>query len=261
MKLKILTWNISYGYGLDSEGTRFYEQRPPEHFESALNSMSDVIQQQGVDIALLQEVDFDSARSHHVNQLAYLARRSGLFYRNELVSWDFPYVPYPGLNPKNQFGKVVSGGGIISRFPIETVLHEKLPKPKENSKLYNLFYLYRYLQIVKIQNLNFMNLHLEAFSMENRELHLVKMQDRLADFDITVAGGDFNGHVSLLPQFETGWTAFPSPTPTFPSNEPVETLDAFVTKNKLAVRASQIQVLNTGTTSDHFPLFIELDVE
>ena len=279
MKLKILTWNISYGYGLGSEGTTGYTQRPVAHFESALESMSEFLRQQKIDIALLQEVDFNSSRSHHLNQLDTLARQSGLLYRDELISWNSPYVPYPGLSPKNHFKKVVSGGGILSRFPIERVLHELLPKPKENSNLYNFFYLNRYLQIVKIKNLTLMNLHLEAFSKENRELHLVKAQGRLADYQIDIAGGDFNGPVNLLSQFKEGWAEHPAPNPTFPSDHPTETLDAFILKKNLRevtpsalnsnvnsnmsspkINSAKIRVLETGLISDHYSLLLELEV-
>ena len=140
---------MSYGYGLGSEGVGYFT-RPVTHFDNALQAMSALMRKEEVDIVLLQEVDFDAKRSHHQNQLAELSRRTGLGFQHALVSWDAFYVPFPGLNPKNQFGKIKSGGGILSRFPIIPIQSDLLPKPIENGKLYNFFYLNRYLQMVEI---------------------------------------------------------------------------------------------------------------
>ena len=256
MKLKILTWNISYGYGLGSEGTADYQPLPASHFESSLAAMSELIHNLQVDIVLLQEVDFDSKRSHHVQQLDQLARTSGLLYRHECESWNAFYVPYPGLKPNRQFGQVKSGGGILSRFPIQPILTELLPKPRENSKLYNFFYLHRYLQIVEIQGVRICNLHLEAFSTDNRELHLVKLQNRLLDYEVDLAGGDFNGAIILSDEIQKGWKAEPTPEPTFPSNDPKEYLDGFIVK-KGRFKDYRLTRLISGSASDHFPLLFE----
>ena len=267
MKLKVLTWNISYAYGLGSEGTAQYEPKDKVHFELTLNSMADFIRNTEIDIVLLQEVDFDSRRSHHIHQLDWLARKTGLLYRSEIVSWKHAYVPYPGLKLSRQFGPIVSGGGILSRFPIQPLLQEMLPKPKENSFLYNFFYLSRYLQLVSVQlrkndpsaTLNLMNLHLEAFSKENRELHLVKMQSRLVDYGVDLTAGDFNGLVSLLDQFAENFVALPAPEPTYPSPNPDQILDGFVLK-KNRFSDFTIKTLDSGTLSDHFPVLMEMTI-
>ena len=248
---------MSYGYGLGSEGVG-YKTLPLSHFESALDSMSEMIQNVGADIVLLQEVDFYAKRSHYQDQLAELSRKTGLIYHQELVSWDAPYVPYPSLNPKNQFGRVKSGGGILSRFPIKSIQSDLLPKPKENGKLYNFFYLNRYLQMVEIEGYRICNLHLEAFSMDNRELHLVKLQNRLVDFNLDIAAGDFNGTATLLDSVKDQWTAYFAPEPTFPSPNPDQTLDGFILKNQ-RFKKIEVKTLNSGTVSDHFPVLLEVE--
>ena len=259
MRLKILTWNLSFAYGNGSEGIG-YIQRPELHFRDSLMAMSELIQEVGADVALLQEVDFKCKRSHYQNQLSELARMSGLLYHHEVVSWDHPYVPYPGLNPKNHFGPIRSGGGILSRFPIHSVYTELLPKPRENLKLYNFFYLNRYLEIVQTMGLKFCNLHLEAFSQDNRELHLVKLQDRLIDYQIDIAGGDFNGDPKLNEGTEGNWEIHFAPEPTFPTPNPDRTLDGFIVKKK---RFSSVKVstLNSGIVSDHFPVLLEVEID
>ena len=267
MKLRLLTWNISYAYGLGSEGTPDYHQRDKVHFDLTLNSMAEFIRNTEIDIALLQEVDFDCKRSHHVHQLDWLARKTGLLYRSQIVSWNSLYVPYPGLNPLRQFGKTVSGGGVLSRYPLQIILEEDLPKPRENSAIYNFFYLHRYLQVLSVQlkendpnaNLTLMNLHLEAFSEDNRELHLEKAQNRVTDYGVDLTGGDFNGSIQLEPEFLERNMAIPSPLPTFPSQDPQQTIDGFILK-KNRFKVVKIERLDTGSLSDHFPVLLEVEI-
>lgn len=255
--MKILTWNISYGYGLGSEGaSKAYEPKARFQYESALLSLSQFIQNVNPDIVLLQEVDFDSKRSHHQNQLEFLARSTGLIYYAELISWNVPYLPYPGLNPKRHFGKVVSGGGILSRKPIRTIQKDLLPKPREFHPIYRKLYLHRYLQIVETFDLKICNLHLEAFSEDNRDLHLIKLQNRLIDYDIDIAGGDFNGNISLTADTEKTWEGQSGSAPTFPADHPDQTLDGFVFKRE-RFKAVSAKTLDSGTVSDHLPVLFE----
>lgn len=265
--LRFLTWNLSWAYGLGSEGAPVngqpYRTKSRDHFEDVLKAMGDLIGRLRIDVAFLQEVDFNASRSHHLNQLDYLSRRSGLLYRNSAVSWNAPYVPYPGFNPLHHFGQVRSGGAILSRHPLSLVNLDLLPKPRENPQVYNFFYLHRYLQACQIrfddreEPLSLMNLHLEAFSKENRELHLLRLSERLADYRIDVAGGDFNGPATLTKGALRDWEPLPPTGPTFPSNRPTETLDGFIVR-RAGWTVSPIEVLDAGDLSDHRPLLVEV---
>jgi endonuclease/exonuclease/phosphatase family metal-dependent hydrolase len=253
--MKILTWNISYGYGLGSEGSSAahpYQPKDRSHYESALRSIAGFIETIDPDIALLQEVDFNSHRSHGENQLEILARSTGLSHHQAIVSWNIPYVPYPGANPLHHFGRVVSGGGILSRRPIRVLREDLLPQPHEYNAVYRMLYLHRYLQVAETFDLKVCNLHLEAFSSDNRELHMVELQDRLIADDIDVAGGDFNGEFSLRPEREKQWAACPCAQPTFPSDRPSRKLDGFIVK-KSRFSDRRVETLNSGVVSDHFP--------
>jgi endonuclease/exonuclease/phosphatase family metal-dependent hydrolase len=253
--MKILTWNISFGYGLGSEGssaTHPYQPKDRPHYESALRSIAGFIQTIDPDIALLQEVDFGSHRSHNQNQLEVLAGSTGLAHHRSIVSWHVPYLPYPGLNPRHHFGKTVSGGAILSKKPIRVIQDDLLPQPREFNPLYKMLYLHRYLQIVETFDLNVCNLHLEAFSNDNRELHLSELQERLVDHDIDVAGGDFNGEFSLKRASEERWMSCPCSRATFPSDQPTRKLDGFIVK-KGRFSTIRVETLNSGIVSDHFP--------
>ncbi|MBU6153789.1 MAG: endonuclease/exonuclease/phosphatase family protein [Bdellovibrionales bacterium] len=259
MAIKIMTWNLSYAYGPGSEGGERYRQKSAAHFESTLNAMGDTIKKIDPDIVLLQEVDFRSKRSHFQNQLDFLARRSGLLYRSKVITWDRLYVPYPGLNPAHHFGPILSGGGILSKTPIHPIQNDFLAKPRENSRIYNYFYLSRFLQIAEILGLRICNLHLEAFSKDNRDLHLVRLQDRLQEYDLDLAAGDFNGGAFLGEDLQDTWQSLVPGRGTFPSEAPLQPLDQFILKN-LRFDSIRLEVPDTGTLSDHLPVLLTAEI-
>jgi endonuclease/exonuclease/phosphatase family metal-dependent hydrolase len=252
-KLRVLTWNLSFGYGLGSDGTAEYgepyQPKSRHHFEFVLNSMGDYLHRLEIDLALFQEVDFNAARSYH---------------------WNHPYVPYPGLNPKQHFRSVVSGGAILSRYPIRKLNHDLLAKPREKGRVYNSFYPARYLQMAEIQvpglevPLKIMNCHLEAFSETNRELHWLRLSERLPDFNVDLVGGDFNGPIQLDSKVQDQWAAIPLEGKSFPSHRPDRLLDGFIIRKNLEAEQNlklvNAKILDSGAMSDHRPIFLEFEL-
>jgi len=289
-KLTVLTWNISYAYGIGSSG-RGYIPHSPKEFQERLARIGRVIRDSNADIVFLQEVDFNSHRSHHVNQLKELSQMTGLNFVAPAVSWQANYIPYPLWPIPHHFGKVYSGGAVLSRYPIlnnQVVLH---PKPASNSWLRNMFYLFRYSQQVQIQigskNVIVLNNHLESYDKKNRifqgaELaRLVELID--SSHYLIIFGGDMNtipleasvrrgfaddekGNFSDDTTMEIicdihGFKEVVSPQSylrnepayfTYPSDAPNRRLDyIFVPDNMKIVEAG---VLKTGITSDHLPI-------
>jgi endonuclease/exonuclease/phosphatase family metal-dependent hydrolase len=105
-----------------------------------------------------------------------------------------------------------------------------------------------------------LNLHLEAFSEENRELHLHRLNERILELKPDVCGGDFNGTIGLRESLTGEFLATPAPAPTFPAPAPLSVLDGFILK-KDRVRSHRLQVPDTGTFSDHFPVLLELEIQ
>ena len=194
--LRILSWNIAYAYGMNSEGTAGYVPYQADKYLLHIEHMAESIRASEADVVLMQEVDFNSARSHHLDQLKMLAEKTGLKYWAMAQSWRTNYVPFPSWPFSRHFGGMSSGGAVLSRWPIKKNEVELLPKPASKAWWYNLFYLYRYFQTVEIQvgdrTVKLMNLHLEAFDTEakvEQAKHLVKrVNEEKPDF----VGGDFN---------------------------------------------------------------------
>lgn len=193
-KVNILSWNIAWGYGIGSEGSH-YIPKNRESFVQALDSMAQTIKGANADIVFLQEVDFSSSKSHGIDQLDYLAKKLGM-NRAYAVSWDLNYLPFPYWPFKNHFGKVCSGGGILSRFPIESNKVLLWDKPKANAWWYNIFYLFRYSQVAKVeingQSYELVNSHLEAFDKVNRAKQAQKAIELISKDSTLVFGGDLN---------------------------------------------------------------------
>mgnify|MGYP000381981766 CR=1 FL=1 len=109
--------------------------------------------------------------------------------------------------------------------------------------------------------LTLLNLHLEAFSQDNRELHLIKLKDRLLDYSVDIAGGDFNGNLALSESlFTQEWKCITPAEPTFSSQHPTEILDGFIVKNS-RIQVLKHEVMNTGLTSDHFAVLMEIEIK
>lgn len=179
--LRVVVWNLSWAYGWGSEGSG--SAKPAEHFEQTLEKMGAVLRKVSPDLILMQEVDLGASRSFDTNQAEALARAVGLPWMAEAVSWEANYLPFPYWPPKDHFGRVRSGGAILSRFPITKNVIELYPKPEENSFVYNMGYLFRYLQHAEIelrgQSVPIFNAHLDAFSSKNRQAHAGHISRRL----------------------------------------------------------------------------------
>ena len=288
--LSIVSWNIAWGYGWGSEGSGAPRSR--DHFEQRLTEIASVLKKIDADIVLLQEVDFDSTRSHGIDQARYLALKTGYPFIVRAESWRANWVPFPYWPIRNHFGRMHSGGAILSHYPLtnaEAVLFEK---PAKNPFWYNLFYLFRYAQTARVvlpgRTVNLINTHLEAFDRPNREgqaERLVQIALIALKEGSLIIGGDFN---SVPPEatIQGGYEdepesrhdgdrtivtvraidglsdSLPSKTYlenesaffTFPAHAPNRKLDfVFGSDDLRVVEARTIQ--EAGDASDHLPIF------
>lgn len=287
--LRVMSWNLAWAYGLGSEGSG-YKPMPEDFIKAKLDSMAQVLLDNTIDILIVQEIDFASARSHYINQADYLAKKSGLINVAPVVSWEAHYIPFPYWPPKRHFGEMKSGGALLSRYPIRFHTYRLHELPQSNAWWYNLFYLFRYSQFVNIgsDSLNFTisNNHLEAFDKANRENQaqiLVKDIQAFKD-DLLLFGGDLNtvpNESAVKYNFDdyteddyrndrtleilSGLTDSQEPKSsdtdisvyfTFPGNHPNRKLDyLFVNKR---FKSTEVKVIDTGGLSDHRPLLITI---
>ncbi|MBI4820630.1 MAG: endonuclease/exonuclease/phosphatase family protein [Deltaproteobacteria bacterium] len=196
-ELTVVTWNIAWGFGWGSEGRQKQAPKSAERLIRTLTEMGSTLANVGADLALLQEVDFASARSHDLDEAEIIAKSSGLRYVAPIVTWRSNFVPYPSWRPSNWWGHIVSGGAILSRHPMTSAFGELLPKPKNQPFWYRPFYPFRFMSCASVElpgrALRVVNVHLEAFDAENRMDQARRIAARLRSLDsVTLLGGDFN---------------------------------------------------------------------
>ena len=292
VQLRGMVWNIHYGYG--GETDHFAKHQKIE-VDGTLEAIAELIKAADVDFVLLQEVDRSADRSYGDDQLRILAERADFPYYAFVTTWNARYIPFPFAEPSRWLGRMHSGQGVLSRFPIRSNRRVLLPQPEENPFWYNWFYLNRAVQIVELEvpdekPIQLFNVHLEAFSNRNRmqQANVLKdlvWKDARQDDRILVAG-DFNSTAPEAPQksnfsdepetdfskdntIQTVRSGMPTidllsrfklrdRVFTFPAHAPNRQLDHLFAGRAWSQSYGWVQTPENGALSDHLPLRVVL---
>lgn len=199
--LIVCSYNLGYLSGMTNNMPIESEKKLyDDNLDRAIGFLSSV----DADLLALQEVDFHSDRSYHVDQLDFLAKSLKYTQGYRSVNWDKKYLPFPYWPIRRHFGNIVSGQAIVSKYELKNPETIILTKPVDASFFYNEFYLDRLVQLVdcKIGGrvIRVMNVHLEAFHIGTRveQAKVVKeLFDQYSDMPIILLG-DFNS----TPEYE-----------------------------------------------------------
>ena len=278
----IMTYNIGYLSGLNNNLPFLTSQNT---VISNLTKAINIISTLNPDFIGFQEIDFCSKRSHFTNQFDSIAKDAGFRMGAMAVNWDKRYVPFPYWPPSVHFGRILSGQAILSKYDIKENMVVKLPKPASNAFYYNAFYLDRLIQSATIylpanRIIRIINVHLEAFDQETRELQsglLVKYLMDLPDDLNYLLIGDFNSRppyngvnlnneetirnllaIGLVPAVdEKTYNSNPEQYLTFNSRNPVEKID-YIFYNPEKIRKIDTYVVkDMGDISDHLPVIMK----
>ena len=198
----IATYNLGFGaYNRDFSffmdggkyGTAVSEEVVREDIAGALGE----IQALAPDFCLFQEVDINSTRSYHVDQLALLEQGLGDMARVSAVNYDSAFLFYPLYQPH---GKSLACQATFSRFPIETALRVSLPIEEGFMKFLDLDRCFSIAR-VPVENgktLSLVNLHLTAYSSDGsivrEQLEKLNrfLREEYQEGNYVICGGDFN---------------------------------------------------------------------
>lgn len=224
-------WNIGYS-GLDKytdffmDGGQMVHPISRENVENALDGIVEELSRQDADIYFLQEVDEDSTRSFHINQVDMINNALG---GNSTFAYNYKveYVPFP-LPP---LGQMASGIYTNTDFTISSSYRYQQPIPfKWPVRLANLKRAFNasYMEIEgSDKSLVTVNVHLDAYDSDNDGKVAQTMQ--LMDFiqseydkgNYVILAGDLNqdlrdGEYQVSP--EGVWEAQPFAKELIPEN-------------------------------------------
>lgn len=239
--LRVAVCNLQTGIGT----TRGYWQylltgwkyRLP-HDSQPIERAAAFLREEGIDIALLTEIEGGSRRSCWVDQVDLLAQRSRL---NERLFF-----------PTRIVGRRVNqGNGIVSRLPLRFGFNRALPGHGEPRFLSE--------AEVRVADAN-VRLFVTHLSLEHtlRTSQIHRIASVLAETrEPTLLGGDFNiSEDAELSLIEEGHLAKALSMLTFPSWRPTRALDHLFLSQHFEVR--EVYAYDRTIFSDHLPLVVTL---
>ncbi len=200
--LTLVTYNIGFGaysddYSFFMDGgqhSRAYSDKDVlQNTHGALNAIT----QADPDLVLLQEVDRNGDRSHHVDQTAILAEGLAGYDRIFGQNYDSPYFFYPFTQP---IGANLSGIMTFSRYNITAAHRRSLPIEESLYKYIDLdrCYTVSVIPTESGKDLVLYNVHLSAYTSDGTisddQLKMLSadMQAQYEKGNYVVAAGDFN---------------------------------------------------------------------
>ncbi len=204
-QISLLTWNIGYG-ALDErqdcywDGGKGVDGESKEIVQENVDAYKAKVKEINPDIFFTQEVDIDSKRSYHIDELASLRETFDEEHYDSSLALSFKagVVPLPLYN---MTGKVEAGIATFSKYQMTSSTRIQLPIPF--SWPMKLFNLKRCLLVNRMpiegsdKELVVINLHLEAYDDgEGKAKQLAMLMDTMkAEYEkgnYVIAGGDFN---------------------------------------------------------------------
>ncbi len=200
--LTVTTYNIGYGALGDNadffmDGGKGVKTADAERVYNNMETIVSAMKTLKPDFAFFQEVDENSMRSNHINEVAYLEMAFPDYEKAFAYNYRAFFIPYP-IPP---IGRVNSGILSMSGYEIEDAERIQLPCPfKGIERLGNLkrCLLVSHLPIEGSDHeLTLINLHLEAYDDgEGKAAQTAMLKDVLMEEyekgNYVIAGGDFN---------------------------------------------------------------------
>ena len=200
--ITVVTWNVGYGALGDNadffmDGGTMVQSADEARLEQNLSGILATIGEMDPDVLFLQEIDRDSTRSLHVDEVERFREALAGYVSAFAENFRVAYLPYP-VPP---MGKVDAGIATFSSFPVLSAERIQLPVPF--SWPVRMVNLKRCLLVTRLpvegtdRQLVLVNLHLEAYDDGEGKTAQTRM---LAEFleseaeagNWVIAGGDFN---------------------------------------------------------------------
>lgn len=269
--LRVGCYNIAHGRGGRYGATNWEGGNKAEKIER-LRQIAHLLNSYRLDIVALNEVDFSSIWSGHIDQARIIAEEVG-----------YPYiVEQRNLNMAISFVSIRFGNAILSEYPISGTTFLDYPNPSELIELFSGGYKEGVAAVVDLPDdsqIQIVAVHLEVGSETIRVASarmILDLQQQsviptivLGDFNTAARGypgfhedADGNNAIDLLvasPQLTTIPQGLPLDPKhlTFPSEKPDRVIDWIFVSPPWQIREKQVL---SSDLSDHLPVIAELTV-
>ncbi len=196
-------WNVGFGAYTDQfsffmDGGIYSRSFSYEETVANMEKIIDYLKSCKSDFYLIQEVDFNSTRSHKVDEVTMINDAFNQKYQSTFcMNYDSPYLFFPVMSP---IGSSHSGMITLSDTTITDSLRRSLPIQTNYAKLLDLDRAYSVNRIPCSDGheLVLINLHLSAYTtddsiIKNQLTLLVStIEEEYEKGNYVIAGGDFN---------------------------------------------------------------------
>jgi len=303
-ELKIVSYNIGFcaytqDFSFFMDGGEMSRAKSKESVNEVLDGIDTLLKKEDAEIVLLQEVDEDADRSHHVDERAFLTKSATDYDCVFATNFDSAYLFYPFNKPH---GKSLSGLLTLSKFDIYESTRRSLPVETSVMKIVDLDRCYSVsrLKTQSDKELILYTVHLSAYTSDGtiatEQLKMLTddMEAEYSKGNYIICGGDFNkdllqnsGEIFGVSGEEYTWAqAFPTQTlegtglslvAPFNKENPVATcrntdeaykeegqfnvtLDGFIVSDNISV--SHSDVIDTKFMySDHDPVYMNFTLK
>ena len=197
-----LTYNIGFGaytpdFTFFMDGGESSWAKSKESVVDCIDGAANLIKEHKADFALIQEVDYDSTRSYHVDERARIIAQFPDFSSAFATNYHSAFLFYPITQPH---GASNSGILTLSESTITSAVRRSLPIATDFKKILDLDRCYT-ISRIPVENgkeLVILNTHTSAYGTDG-DLQTQQMQmmfdDMKAEYDkgnYVIAGGDWN---------------------------------------------------------------------
>lgn len=197
-----VTYNIGFGaytpdftFFMDGGSQSWADSK--ESVISCIDKDIELLKKHNVDIMLIQEVDFDSTRSYHVDQREQIRSSFGNFSSSFAVNYHSAFLCYPFYQPH---GIANAGLMTLSDIQLKSAVRRSLPISESLSKFTDLDRCFS-INRMKVENgkeLVVFNVHTSAYGadgdLQKQQLNKLfgDMQKEYEKGNYVICGGDFN---------------------------------------------------------------------
>jgi len=238
----LMTYNVGFASGMANS---LPYQPGKKYFEKNMATIQAMLKKEKPDFLTVQEIDRDSNRSFHINQVTAIAKKQKYHAVAYAPNFTKNYVPFPYWPPSAHWGKVNSGQALFSSLPVTGQKITHLDPPEDYSLVYRAFYIGRAIQKIEVnlkgRKIFIFNVHLEAWDGPTREKQAAILLDhyrKVKNHPVIIAG-DFN----VTPSYATRKHNFPDDSYGVVDYRGEKTIDIILQEKSLKTAVSREEYL------------------